>query len=590
MSSFYEFTCYGCGGPSDTHLCYLCTCEQCGNILIDGTCLKCNSGAGNPYVYDPNPESFNKVQRIFNPPPQPHYNIYLCQICKSNSHYGYECSQRVPIVYEPKPCYNQNFGDNDYPHDSPGVTPFIDHHCCYKCGDSLDDFFCHQSTCEFCDNDAHNGYNYPSHVTFIKTLPSFPQQYLCCEDCGGPHETFQCQPMNYYESNPCYDSNYSGFDQIEPSQYSVNQPLNIQNELDNHELFINELIQQKLQNENAQLFPAIAITLDLPTVEPEDSLRMRDEHLDTISKTESDEFIKSSVENLVPSPSETEDKYECDVPACDDFTTFSNLLFDANDDFSSSNDNSFSDKDISKEIYSNPLFDEEIISIKIDLHHFNVESDLIESLLNHDSSIISSSSKIDSPLDEFAGELTLLKLIPPGINETDCDPGEEIRLIEKLLYDNSSPRPPKEFIPENSDAGIESFSPSPIPVDDSDSLMEECNLSLTSDDSMPPGIEEDDYDSERDMLIFEELLSNNSLSHPENESVHFDIPPSPRPLAKPPDDDEIEPNLEILIVKVVGDISKHYVPLPRRFPTQPTHVLNQKKSPHLLSHRGLKSF
>nr|GEZ06800.1 hypothetical protein [Tanacetum cinerariifolium] len=288
MSSFYEFTCYGCGCPSDTPLCYLCTCEQCGNILIHEMCLKCNSGAGNSFTYDPIPASFNEVQSISNPPPQSHFNIYLCQICESNSHYGYECSQRVPLVYEPEPCYKQSFSDNAYTHDSPGVTPLIDHHCCYKCRDSLNDFFCHQCTCEFCRNGAHDGYNCPSQVPFIQTLPSFPQQYPCCEDCGGPHETFQCQPMNYFESNPCYDSNYSGFDQIESPQYSVNPSLNIQNEPDTHELFISKLIQQKLQNEYAQPFLTIAITFDLPTGEPEDSLRMGDEHLETIIKTESD--------------------------------------------------------------------------------------------------------------------------------------------------------------------------------------------------------------------------------------------------------------------------------------------------------------
>nr|GEZ16900.1 hypothetical protein [Tanacetum cinerariifolium] len=249
------------------------------------------------------------------------------------------------------------------------------------------------------------------------------------------------------------------------------------------------------------IFLAIAITLDLPTVEPKDSLRMGDEHLDTIPENESDEFIKSSVENLVPNSSESEDERKFDVPACDDFTTFSNLLFDADDDFSSSDDKSFSDENIPKEIYSNPLFDEEIISIKIDPHHLNVESDLIKSLLNQDSLFISS-SKIDSLLDEFA----------------------------------------EEFISENSDAAIESFSPSPIPVEDIDSLRDEIDLSLTMDDSMPPGIEDDDYDSEGDILILEELLSNDSLSLPENESFHFDISSSPLPPAKPPDDDEIKPN------------------------------------------------
>nr|GEY10814.1 reverse transcriptase domain-containing protein [Tanacetum cinerariifolium] len=290
-----------------------------------------------------------------------------------------------------------------------------------------------------------------------------------------------------------------------------------------------------------------------PVVSTKDSLIMGDEHLDTILEKESDEFIKSSVENLIPNPSESEDEHEL---------TTSHFLM-----------RTFRSKSIRK----------------IDPHHFNAESDLIEYLPNQDSSIISS-SKIDSLLDEFAGKLIFLKSIPSGIDEADYDPEEEIFLIEKLLYDNSSPRPPEEFIFENSDAAIKSFSSSPIPVEDSDSLMEEIDLYLTLDDSMPPGIENDDYDSEGDILIFEELLSNDSLSLSENESFHFDIPSSPRPSMKPPDDDEIEPNLRILTVKVVGDISEHYVLIPRLLPTQPTLASNQEKSHHLLSHRGLKAF
>ncbi|GJY54465.1 hypothetical protein Tco_0446129 [Tanacetum coccineum] len=67
-----------------------------------------------------------------------------------------------------------------------------------------------------------------------------------------------------------------------------------------------------------------------------------------------------------------------------------------------------------------------------------------------------------------------------------------------------------------------SFSPSPIPVEDSDSLMEEIDIFLAPDDSIPSGIENDDYDSERDILFLEELLTNDSLSLSENESFHFD--------------------------------------------------------------------
>nr|GFB90894.1 hypothetical protein [Tanacetum cinerariifolium] len=137
-----------------------------------------------------------------------------------------------------------------------------------------------------------------------------------------------------------------------------------------------------------------AITPVLSTEEPVNFLSMGDEHLDIILATESDELIKSCVENLVPNPSESEGENGCDVPSC--FTTFSNILLDADYDFESVDDQSLHNEDFLEKIFSNPLFEEEIISIKKNQHHFNAESDLVESMLNHDSSIVSSSSKIDS--------------------------------------------------------------------------------------------------------------------------------------------------------------------------------------------------
>nr|GEY21707.1 hypothetical protein [Tanacetum cinerariifolium] len=266
---------------------------------------------------------------------------------------------------------------------------------------------------------------------------------------------------------------------------------------------------------------------------------------------ESNEFIKSSVENLVPIPSESKGESECDVPVREEFITFSNILFDADYESNSSDDQSFSDEDAPEKIFSNPLFEEEIIPIKIDHHHHNAESDLIESLRTHDSSLIIL-SKIDSPLDKFADELALLKSIPSGINETDCHFEEEIRLIEKLLYDNSSPRPPKEFVYANSDTETESFSPSPILVEDSDSLMEEIDLSFTPDYPMP------------------------------SESFYFDIHSFSRPPAKPPDG-----NTGILNVKMMGDISDQKVHTHKLMITLVPH---QEKSLDLLFHRGLKTF
>nr|GFC78515.1 hypothetical protein [Tanacetum cinerariifolium] len=84
---------------------------------------------------------------------------------------------------------------------------------------------------------------------------------------------------------------------------------------------------------------------------PIDFLSMGDEHLDIISATKSDEFIKSCVENLVPNPSESKGENGCDVLA--GFTTFSNVLFDDDYDSDSSDDQSLSDEDVREKIYSN---------------------------------------------------------------------------------------------------------------------------------------------------------------------------------------------------------------------------------------------
>nr|GFC62182.1 hypothetical protein [Tanacetum cinerariifolium] len=79
----------------------------------------------------------------------------------------------------------------------------------------------------------------------------------------------------------------------------------------------------------SELPPCVAVT---PT-EPVDFLSMGDEHLNTLA-TKLDDFIKSCVENLVPNQSESEGENGCDVLA--GFTTFSNVLFDDDYDFDSS--------------------------------------------------------------------------------------------------------------------------------------------------------------------------------------------------------------------------------------------------------------
>ncbi|GKB10382.1 hypothetical protein Tco_0844305 [Tanacetum coccineum] len=101
---------------------------------------------------------------------------------------------------------------------------------------------------------------------------------------------------------------------------------------------------------------------------------MRDEHLDTIPATESDEVIKSSVENLcfcfpIPSESECIPDSMCDVPLCNNptpleaFKEHSEIVVDFNDDSTSSNDDSPYDKDIDYVNASPP--DAEIVNSEV---------------------------------------------------------------------------------------------------------------------------------------------------------------------------------------------------------------------------------
>ncbi|GJX26121.1 hypothetical protein Tco_0232417 [Tanacetum coccineum] len=191
-----------------------------------------------------------------------------------------------------------------------------------------------------------------------------------------------------------------------------------------------------------------AITPDLPTEEPDNSLTMGDEHLNTIPEME-----KSSVENLVPIPSEFKGISDdiCDVPSCD-------------------ND------------------------------HFDAEFGLINSLLSRDISI--TSPKIDFLPEEFAeDEILREKLLNVNL------------LVDKIEALKLTPSIP--FVLENP-------SSSPIPVGDSDFLIEEVDTFLVPEDSIPPGIESD-LDSEGDIVLLDNLLNEDPI--PEYESFTFDIEP-----------------------------------------------------------------
>nr|GFB41215.1 hypothetical protein [Tanacetum cinerariifolium] len=313
--------------------------------------------------------------------------------------------------------------------------------------------------------------------------------------------------MNYYEPNLCYEYNYSGFDQFQPPQPPViHQPPqeksvkishdheNVINSVQiflrkfNHFSFLKtpkvlllawdrvfkiknavgkkqykpEDVQElfrKLLNDVQNIHKELAEYINIPSwicpafsshdddddenytipitpEEPDNSLSMGDEHLDTISATESDKVIKSSVEDLIPIPSEPEGIPDntCDVPFRDNsppldvFEDQFEEFFDSNDDSTSIDDNYFSIENIDYVEASPP--DSEFVSLE------EVKDDnLREKLMN--------------------------------IN----------LLIAKIKSLNDNPTP---------DHVLKFPSPSPIPVEDSDSFLEKFDTSLSySDNSLP---------------------------------------------------------------------------------------------------------
>nr|GEV11543.1 hypothetical protein [Tanacetum cinerariifolium] len=274
-----------------------------------------------------------------------------CESCRTGAHYGYNCPSKILIIPNPEPCNNQTIDE------LPQTLSSFDPTCYSKDGNSFTyDFksnLVHDSpnifnpplqpplySYKFCGNDAYYGYDCPLQVpltydpepcynqdfNFLQNFQIFQQQYLYCTRCGGPHET--CQRDQLIFDEPYYENLYI-------NTLSWGRPTICYNDDDDEDC-------------------TIAITPILSTEEPDNSLSMRDEHLDTIPATESDEFIKSSIENLVPTLSESEGIPDnmCDVPfhdnslplnvSKDQFEDFS----DSNDDSTSIDDDSFSIDDI----------------------------------------------------------------------------------------------------------------------------------------------------------------------------------------------------------------------------------------------------
>nr|GEZ36154.1 hypothetical protein [Tanacetum cinerariifolium] len=368
----------------------------------------------------------------------------------SNDNTNVVSSSQEPFIFSQDPSEN-----------SLQSSPHIDHHCCYGCGDSLDGIFCQRCTYESCGNGAHIGYNCPpkfNHFSFLKT----PKILLLAWD-------------RVFEIKDAFgNKQYKPKDVQELIRKLLNDVKNIHEELAeyintpswNRPAFYN-------YDDDDDEDYTIEITPVLSTEEPDNSLSMEDEHLETVMATESDEVIKSSVEDLVPIPSESEGIPDnmCDVPFRDNFPPL-DISIDQFEDFSDFN-------------YDSTSINDDYFSID--------DIDYVEA------------SPLDSELvgsEEVKEDILRRRLLNIHL------------LIDKIEYLNDNPTP---------DRVLKSPSPFSIPVEDSDSFFEKSDTSLSySDNSLP------EFETFSDHT--EETNSGSTTTHadyslPNYDSFLFEIEP-----------------------------------------------------------------
>nr|GEY66385.1 hypothetical protein [Tanacetum cinerariifolium] len=361
MSLFNQRECLGCGQPCDGLYCYLCTCQQYGVSLTNRICLNFTYRDGKPLTFC---ECEGPLRGGF------------CWFCDSRA--------ETSFAYDPNP---NSFDDSQNLSDYPPQPQY------------------ESNPCELCGNDSHYGYDCPPcnelwielRNELLNTVRSLVEMKLQQEEQAAKLITHTPKPSRRFNSI-CYDDD----DDYDYKESTI--PLN-------------EI--------NSQIPPSIVITTSPP--DPEDSLIIGNEDLSTILKKESNELINSSVKDLVLIPSKSEDTSgndsECILPSCDDLSpinipkektvTFSNPLFNSNDDFISSDDESLSDEDVSEDNvknYLNPLFKFDDKYIASDVNPLFAE--VLENIESKDS--------YDSNLDE--PDLLVTPLF--DANKDECfDPG-----------------------------------------------------------------------------------------------------------------------------------------------------------------------
>nr|GFA70821.1 hypothetical protein [Tanacetum cinerariifolium] len=320
-------------------------------------------------------------------------------------------------------------------------------------------------------------------------------------------------------------------------------------------------------NNTSQISSVHVVAPILSTKESEYSPSIGYEHPNTTPEMESNEIIKSGVEELVPILSEnevtSEDKKECDMPICENSPNYddhSKIFSNSNnDDDISSDDDAFEDIEYVEALLPDPKIvsveeenDVNVEEEEVDLENVFQIQDVIlrEKLLSINRLIVNIESLNDNPTpDRVLNSSALFPISEEFDNslsdnfspefKTFCDHTEETRSGSTTTHADN-------FLPEFDSFCFEiepdqerliNIVKNDISNDSTnDPLLEEADFFL-SDNSIPPSIENFAYDSKGDIRFLEALLNDDSIPFSVNESSEsdFDNPLFPQPPPKPPD-------------------------------------------------------
>nr|GEU65908.1 hypothetical protein [Tanacetum cinerariifolium] len=326
-----------------------------------------------------------------------------CKSCGKGAHIGYNCPPKVSIISNPKPC-NQTMNN-----EPPQTLPSFDPMCYFEKGNSVPcvskpNFVDESSNifnpppqppidyCEFCESNAQYGHYYTPQVPFINPEPGYSQ------DFNFPQEIHDFQQHDLLNSQNEFSIAQN---KLMKQMTQLTSMCELACQIIQKKQEENQIEEEQVGNAQYCKIPTCcdddddynsAITPVLSTEEPNNSLSMGDEHLDTIPATESDEVIKSSVEDLVPILSESEGILDtmCDVHLVNNPTPLEakdhfEIVLNSNDDISSSDDDSLYNENIEyveASPHNSELASLEVAEIVIPKEEEIEDDNLREKLLN----------------------------------------------------------------------------------------------------------------------------------------------------------------------------------------------------------------